>query len=180
MSLSSLDASFLRAERDYLTPPEEPECVCDTRGCDAKHPDEDTAPDDGWTIIHTDEVDIVECPKCTAKTHAEALKPVPGEFEDAIPCGVECEPYEPEQLPDCFACGTPFALKSGLCVRCEGARSNALEALALGQMRAGFQHSSLRYDHTADVWVARLESRDGRETVERVLVMVGERAGVRS
>lgn len=101
MSYSLNDrAAFLRAERDWLTPREEPECTCDRRGCDAVHPDEDTARDCGWTVIHSDDTDIVLCPECTAADAAQdAADLAAGVYSDAANC-------------PCTGCGLPAGAHS--------------------------------------------------------------------
>lgn len=66
--------AFLRAERDWLTPPDEEPVygapvTCDE--CEETHPSDDYAAEDGWTIVHTDDCDVVLCPGHTAAVAAQ-------------------------------------------------------------------------------------------------------------
>lgn len=170
MSLSALEASYARAERDWLTPRDEPECddlnelvECERRVCTATAPDEDTARELGWTIVHTEDHDMEMCPACVAAMVAEG---------HAAMCAGEYIGADEE---------------SDEAVASVAAHEIARAALERAQRLGGHRHSSLMQERDeagveTGCWIARIEGeRMTAESAHReACVAVGRVVGMMS
>lgn len=127
--------AFLRAERDWLTPPDEEPVygapvTCDE--CEETHPSDDYAAEDGWTVVHTDDCDVVLCPGHTAAVAAQdAADIASGAYSDAPGMPADLDAWRAASIAaaagyvanaPCDGCGLPRGAHSDAALAgCEAA-----------------------------------------------------------